>query len=373
MVVVQVLVIVGFLLLRELGRVIAWLVVAGFFTLVLSPAVDLVQHRFHFRRALATALVFLVGLALIVGLLYTFIRPVVEQVSVFVEDLPEQLEDARDGRGSLGGIVERYDLDTYLEENEEEIQDAISSAGTPALGVVRSLFNGLFAFITILVLTFLMLLRGPEICQAFLALVSSRNHDRVRLVAADAAKAVSGYMFGNLVISLIAGTATYVFLRIAGVDYPEVLALWVAFADLIPLVGATLGAIPTIGVAFLHSTTAGIAAIIFYVLYQQFENHVLQVTVMARTVAVNPLVVLISVLAGIELFGFLGALLAIPAAGVLQVIVRNLWDERKGRVKAEPTLGPDETPLSQAPESHDGDDEGGGGGTSPAVHQGATT
>lgn len=338
---------VTFLLLRELSRVIAWLVVAGFFTVVLTPAVDALQRRFHLRRALATALVFLVGLLLTGGLLYTFIRPVVDQVSEFVDDLPEQVREAREGQGPLGGIVERYDLDTYLEENEEEIQDAVSSAGTPALGVLRSFFNGLFAFITILVLTFLMLLRGPELCRGALGLVAPRYQERVRLVAADAAKAVSGYMFGNLLISLVAGVCTYVFLRIVGVPYPEVLALWVAFADLIPLVGATLGAIPTIAVAFLYSTPAGIATVIFYVVYQQFENHFLQVTVMARTVDVNPLAVLVSVLAGIELFGFLGALLAIPAAGVIQVIVRNVYDERRGRFKEEPTVGPDETPVSE--------------------------
>jgi predicted PurR-regulated permease PerM len=174
-----------------------------------------------------------------------------------------------------------------------------------------------------------------------------RHRERVRRVAADASRAVSGYMFGNLVISLIAGVAAYAFLRIAGVPYPEVLALWVAFADMIPLVGATLGAVPAIVVAFLHSTPVGIAAVVFFVVYQQFENNVLQVTVMARTVNVNPLSVFVSVLIGVEVFGLLGALLAIPAAGVIQVVVRDLWDERSGRPKPEPSIGTQEIPLSQ--------------------------
>ena len=137
-------------------------------------------------------------------------------------------------------------------------------------------------------------------------------------------------MFGNLVISLIAGISTYIFLRIVGVPYAEVLALWVGFADLIPLVGATLGAIPTVGFAFAQSVPTGIATLVFYIVYQQFENHVLQVTVMSRTVDVNPLAVIISVLVGVELFGFLGAALAIPAAGVIQVVVRSLYDLRRG-------------------------------------------
>src|SRR6201999_3172922 len=118
---------------------------------------------------------------------------------------------------------------------------------------------------------------------------------------------VSGYMFGNLLISVIAGGATYILLKILGVPYPEALALWVAFTDLIPLVGA----IATVGLAFLHGVVAGVVALIFYIAYQQFENHVLQVTIMSRTVNVSPLTVLVSVLVGVELAGFLGALLAL--------------------------------------------------------------
>jgi predicted PurR-regulated permease PerM len=339
---------VTFLLLRELSRIIAWLAVAGFFTVVLAPAVDAVQQRLRMRRALATSLVFFTGLIVVVGLLYLFIRPVVEQVSDFVEDLPDRVEEARDGRGPLGDIVERYDLDEYLDENEDRIQEALRNAGSPALDVARQVFTGLLAFLTILVLTFLMLLRGPQLTAGILTLIPGRHRERVRVVSADAAKAVSGYMIGNFLISLIAGLAAYAFLLIAGVPSAEVLALWVAFADLIPMVGATLGAIPAVAVAFLHSTPAGIATLIFFIVYQQFENHVLQVTVMSRTVDVNPLTVLVSVLAGIELFGFLGALLAIPVAGVIQVVVRNLYDERSGQLKDEPTVGPDEVPVSAA-------------------------
>jgi hypothetical protein len=130
----------------------------------------------------------------------------------------------------------------------------------------------------------------------------------------------------------------------------------VGFADLIPLVGATLGAIPTIGVAFLHSTTAGIGIVIFYIVYQQFENHVLQVQIMSRTVDINQLFVLVSVLVGVELFGILGALLAIPAAGVMQVIVRDLWDHRAGKPKDEPTIGEDRVPVEEVIAEHKAED-----------------
>ena len=148
---------------------------------------------------------------------------------------------------------------------------------------------------------------------------------------------MTGYMFGNVLISIVAGVTSYVALFVAGVPFRGVLALWVGFADLIPLVGATLGAVPTIAVAFLHSVPAGIGITLFFIVYQQFENNVLQVTVMSRTVALNPLLVLVSVLVGVELLGLLGALVAIPLGGIIQVVGRDVWEEYGGRVKGPPT------------------------------------
>jgi predicted PurR-regulated permease PerM len=282
-------------------------------------------------------------------MIYAFVRPLVDQGTKFSDDVPTMVDDAQEGKGAVGRLVEEYELEDWVEENRDAIDEQIRDAGTRGLGIVQQVFSGIIAGVTILVLTVLLVLGGPDLGQAFMAVLPGRHRERVRRVAADAGRAVSGYMFGNVVISIIAGVAAYAFLRIAGVPYAEVLALWVAFADLIPLVGATLGAIPTVAFAFLHSVPAGIAAIVFFVLYQQFENNVLQVTVMARTVNVNALGIFISVLIGVELFGLLGALLAIPAAGVVQVVVRDLWNERGGHLKDEPTIGTSETPLHDAP------------------------
>jgi predicted PurR-regulated permease PerM len=299
---------------------------------VLTPAVDRLQQRGNMRRGLATTIVFVIGFSLLGALSYAFIRPIVDQGQKLADDMPQIVDDAQAGRGPIGRLVKRYDLDEYVDEHKAEIQDRAQSLGTPALGVLRSVFTGLFAAITVLVLTFLMLLEAPTLTQGSLMLLPDRHRERWRRVAVESGRAVSGYMTGNLLISLIAGATAYVYLRLFGVPYAEVWALWVAFADLIPLVGATLGAVPTIAFAFLHSTAAGIAGIIFFIAYQQFENHVLQVSIMSRTVKVNPLTVLVSVLVGVELFGLLGALLAIPAAGVIQVVARDVWSHRQGRL-----------------------------------------
>jgi predicted PurR-regulated permease PerM len=336
----------GVQLLRHLEKIITWLVIAGFISVVLGPSVDfLVRHRI--RRGLATLMVFLAGISLMTAMLYAFIRPLVDQTQQAVDNFPEYVADAKAGKGPVGGIVKRFNLDTRLEENQANLSNSLNSLGKSSLGIVRGVGNALAAGLTILVLSFLMILQGPHMIDTALQTLKPRTRERVRRVAGDCSKAVTGYVAGNLLISVVAGTATYIFLLIIGVPFAGVLALWVAFADLIPLVGATLGAIATVGVAFLHSPVSGVAAIIFYVVYQQVENHILQPVIMSRTVKLNPLAVLVSVLVGVELFGLLGALLAIPAAGIIQVIVRDIYDERQGRLKPEPTIGSEEVPISQ--------------------------
>ena len=324
-----------------LTSVVTLLVVAGFFAIVLNPAVDYLQRRTHIRRGLAATLVFLVGLGLVAGMLYSFIRPLAEQGSTFAQDLPQYVEDARTGHGPVGDLVERFNLEDYVKRNENRLQEGFTNLGAPALDLARTVFAGIVAGVTILVLLFLMLLEAPTLTATALNLVPASQRERVRRVGVDASTAVSGYVFGNLVISAVAGAAAWAVLALLGVPYAGVLGLFVAFADLIPLVGATLGAVPTIGFAFLHSTTAGIVATVFFVVYQQFENHVLQVSVMSRTVNVNPLTVLVSVLVGVRLFGLLGALLAIPGAGIIQVIAVDLYREREARLGPPPV--PDTT------------------------------
>ncbi len=136
-------------------------------------------------------------------------------------------------------------------------------------------------------------------------------------------------MVGNLLISLIAGSTALVCLLVLGVPSPVVLALWVAFADLIPLVGATLGAAVAVTVAFLHSPAAGFISLVFFIVYQQIENSVIYPSIMARRVKINPLVVLLSVLVSVAVFGFVGALLAVPVSGAIQVAVKAARSERQ--------------------------------------------
>ncbi len=323
---------------NRLSHIVTLVVVALFIAVVLAPAVDGLVRRVRFRRGFAVLAVFVVGVIAFSAMTFAFVRPIVDQSRDFVDDLPSFVEDAKAGEGRVGELVKRYKLDDFVEDNQDRLADARKELGARAVPLASTVASSVAAILTVIVLAVLMLMAGPGIQRGLLDSIDDPvRRERVRRVAADASLALTRYMAGNFIISVIAGTATYIALLFAGVPFKEVLALWVAFADLIPLVGATLGAVPAVLVAFLHSTTAGIAVLIFFIAYQQFENHVLQVTIMSRSVRLNPLAVLVSVLIGVELFGILGALLAIPVAGVLQVVVADVYDEyKRGRAVASP-------------------------------------
>jgi len=337
------------LVLWAVKRIIALGLIAAFFATVLNPAVNRVQ-RFGISRGIATLLVFLTGLGLFGGMTYAFVRPVSRAATHFADNVPKYVDQAQTGQGRVGRLVKRYKVDDYVRKHTPEIRKNAAKAASNAYNVVKRLLVGVIGFITVLVLAFLMLMEGPGLVSAVLRALPEPISTRVARVGRDVATAVSGYVLGNVLISLVAGTVCFVTLAIVRVPFKFVLSLWVGFADLLPLVGATVGAVPATIVAFLHSTTAGIVVLIMFIVYQQFENHVLQQAVMSRTVKLNPLWVLLSVLLGVELAGVVGALLAIPAAGAIQVIARDIWDERQGRFKPEPTTGLEPEPISPATE-----------------------
>jgi predicted PurR-regulated permease PerM len=198
--------------------------------------------------------------------------------------------------------------------------------------------------VTIIFLTFFMLLEGRDWVERAYSLIPEHAQPRWRAIGNDIYKTVGGYVTGNLLISVIAGATATIVLLIMGVPYAVALGLLVALLDLVPLAGATLAGIVIVGVAFLHSVPAGIVVLIFVIVYQQLENHFLQPLIYGRTVQLSPLVVLISVLVGAELAGILGALAAIPVAGSIQGIVRDALAQRRLRL-IEP---PGAEPLSSA-------------------------
>jgi predicted PurR-regulated permease PerM len=233
-----------------------------------------------------------------------------------------------------------------VQDNQDKISKFASGLTAPAASVASGFATGIAGTLTVFVLAYLMVLEGPKVVDGSLNVFRPTTAERIRQVGGDCAKSVTGYISGNLLISFICGLLTYFVLLISGVHFAALIALFVGIADLMPLVGATIGGAVAVLAGFIHSVPAGIAVLVFFVLYQQLENHLLQPLVFARTVKLNPLTVIIAILIGVELMGILGALLAIPVASMIQVILRDVWDHRRGRPKEEPTVGVDEEPAT---------------------------
>jgi predicted PurR-regulated permease PerM len=206
-----------------------------------------------------------------------------------------------------------------------------------AVAITKGVVNIVAGIVTVTFLTFFMLLEGPQWVERLFGLLPPASQPRWRQVASDIYRTVGGYVTGNLLISVIAGTLTTIVLLVMGVPFAVALGLVVAVLDLIPLAGATIAATIIGTVAFLHSIVAGIVVVVFFILYQQVENHLLQPLVYGRTVQLSPLVVLISVLIGAEIAGILGALGAIPAAGAVQVLLVDYLRARRERTIETPT------------------------------------
>jgi predicted PurR-regulated permease PerM len=246
------------------------------------------------------------------------------------------------GRGRLGFLERKYHIVEKVREQVDKggASRVLGLTGT-AISVTKSVISIVAATVTIVFLTFFMLLEGRSWVERFYSLLSPESQPRWRKVGEDIYRTVGGYVTGNILISIIAGAGNTVVLLIMGVPYAVALGLLVAFLDLIPLAGATVAGVIVAAVAFLHSVPAGIVVVIFFVVYQQVENHVLQPVIYGKTVQLSPLAVLIAVLVGAELAGIIGALAAIPVAGALQVIVRDQLAHRHRTVGAEtPDMGP---------------------------------
>jgi predicted PurR-regulated permease PerM len=334
------------LLAYQARQVLTWIVIAVFFAVALHPAVSWVERRAGWlRRWLATLIVFLLAFAFIGALIAVFVVPLAREGAQLADDVPKLITDVRAGRGPVGGLAQRFHVLDYLQSHSEQLRGYASSLGAPTLAVLRGAATSVAAAVTIFVLAYLMVLEANKVVDGFLDLFAPQRAERIRRVGHDCAKTVTGYLTGNLLISVICGLLTYAVLAILGVPFAGLIALFVGLVDLIPLVGATLGAVVGIVAAFTQSVTAGIVVIVFFVVYQQVENHLLQPLIFARTVKLNPLAVLLAILIGVSLAGILGALLAIPVAGIIQIIARDIRDTHRGPPEADHTADAQRPPV----------------------------
>lgn len=334
----------GAKLVYKLREIILYIMVAGFISLLLNPAVVLLQRWKVRRRGLAVAIVTLLGLAAFGGLAALFGYPLVNGLTHLTHKLPTYVKQVEQGKGPLGHLARKYHVQSWVDKNlVPKLSTFAKSITKPALTLGKAAVSLLFALFVIFVLVVLLLLEGPKLRRGLLGMMQPEHTARVWRISGEVSRSVTGFMLGNFITSLIAGVVVLVTLMILGVPFALLWALWVALFDFLPMVGGAVAGIPTALFALTHSFFAFVVFAVVFLTYTQIENHILNPIVMSRTVRINPLLVLFAILVGANVGdlvggffgGFVGTLLAIPLAGAIQVIVREVWQSTSTEAQLE--------------------------------------
>jgi predicted PurR-regulated permease PerM len=331
-------VVVGALfLLWQVRTFVGWFVIALFLAVVLNPAVNWLQRRHRLiKRPIAIALTYLglvVALLFVVGI---FLPLLVDQINGRTKFVTTAAQAPEGPTEYIKGLAQQYGFGELLQRFGVELADLRKQLGD----LVGNLFSAtgqiavsaasfVAALATVLTLTFFLILGSERYVNARVALFAQRHQPLVRRILGQAAGAVSGYVSGNLAISVICGVTTFVVLLLLGMPYAAPLALLVAVLDLIPLVGATLGGALLVIVGLFVEPWKAVVLLIFVLVYQQIESNLLQPMVYSQAVQLNGLVILIALLVGGQLLGIPGALLAIPVAEIVRIVVSEILAYRR--------------------------------------------
>jgi predicted PurR-regulated permease PerM len=305
--------------------------VSALFAIGFSPLVRLVERRRivgtrRFPRWLAILTIYLAIICTFVGIGMLVLPSLVEQGRALVQDLPAMIARGQQWLIDRGLLDHQLTWREAVQKAPKDVAGMGSDAVTTVLGALVGVAGGLFGIITILILTFYMLVDADKIFASFLRLFPRGQRLRVAAIARDITVKVSAWLGGQLLLGAIIGVTATIGLWLIGVPFFFVLGLLAAIGELIPMVGPILAAIPALAVALTVSPGKAAAVAIFFLLQQQFENHVLVPKVMEKQVGVSPVIVIAALLVGGSLLGIVGAVLAVPTAAALQVIFEDLTE-----------------------------------------------
>jgi predicted PurR-regulated permease PerM len=311
----------------DIGSVLILVVVAMFLAAGLNPIVEYFMG--HGLKRPWALLVVIAGVLLAIGLFVLAIVPVVtDQVRTITDNAPGGLDQLTHNK-QIQDLNDQYDI---VDKAKDYIEsgDLAKTVFGGALNVGLKVLSLLGNIFIVIVLTLYFLASLPTMKKAMYQLAPASRRERVSKLGDQIIRSIGGYVSGAFVIALCAGITSLVFLFIVGLgEYAVALALVVALLDVIPMIGATLGAVIVCAIAFATDIRTGIAAVIFYIAYQQIENYVIYPRVMSRSVEIPGALTVVAALIGAALLGVVGALLAIPTAAAVLLLVREVWVKRQ--------------------------------------------
>ncbi len=316
---------IGLLAVKQATHALVLIFTAFFLSLALNAPVRWLSNRIPGKRkgsrVVGTALSFVVIIGILAAFLASIVPPLVRQTNTFISAAPHLIEEVRGQDGPIGEIVRKYHLQKQVDNLSSQLSDRLKNASGYAFDTAKGVGSSIFSVLTILVLTYMMLIEGPRWLKLFERFVPREHHPRLEALAADMYKVVKGYVNGQVTLAAIAALMLLPALLILHVSYPAALIVVVFICGLIPMVGHTIGAIIVTTVALFHSFPAALIILGYYILYQQIENYIIQPRVQANSTNMSPLLVFASVIIGVNFGGLFGGLVAIPVAGCVRILV----------------------------------------------------
>ncbi len=324
----------GLQLLKTIAQPLILIFVAFFLALALNPAVSWIAGKLKSNsRVRATGAAYILVLAVLISFFSLVIPPLVSETRDFVTDLPATIDSFKTQDSTLAEFVRNNNLDQQLSDLSNDFRNRFSDFRQPLINTAGRIGSMLISTVTVLVLTFMMLVEGPRWLERLLAIQPAAKRERYKKLSTKMYRAVTGYVNGQLLVALIGAGFALVALLIAStvldVSINAVaLAGIVALTGLIPLIGNTLGAVLVVLVCLFSSATLAIVMAVFFLIYQQVENATIQPYIQAKTNELTPLLVFIAALLGANIAGLLGALVAIPTASCIKILLEDFYARR---------------------------------------------
>lgn len=311
--------------LKQAAYALLLIFTAFFLALALNAPVQWISRhlpgKLRGKRSIATAISFLLVIIFLGSFIASIVPPLVQQTQNFIEAAPKLIESSKDQDSKFGSLIRQYGLEDQVANFSNEIDERLKGVGGAALSSLGKIGTSIFAILTILVLTFMMLIEGPKALAFFRELIHRDKRSHADRLAIDMYKVVKGYVNGQVTLAALAALIIAPVFFILDISYPIALVVIVFIAGLIPMVGHTIGAVIVSLVALSTSPAAALIVLAYYILYQQIENYVIQPRIQANSTNMSPLLVFGSVVIGISFGGLFGGLFAIPVAGCIRVAV----------------------------------------------------
>lgn len=310
--------------LRQAAHALLLIFVAFFLALALNGPVQGIARRLpggmRGKRSVATSVSFIVVIAIFAVFIASIVPPLVHQTQNFIDSAPRLVQDAHDQNSEIGHLIRHYHLDGQLSNVSSEISSKLRGLGGSAISTLGRVGSSVFATLTILVLTFMMLIEGPRAIAFARELVPDGKRENVERLSRDMYRVIQGYVNGQVTLAILASALIVPMFFILHISYPIALMVIVFICGLIPMVGHTIGAIIVTLVALATSPLSAIIILGYYILYQQIENYIIQPRIQANSTNMSPLLVFISVVIGVTFGGLVGGLFAIPVAGCVRIL-----------------------------------------------------